>query len=459
MSSPLRDPKQLTEWLELDYFNRPSPFRRLRRVITRATFFVALAAVTCWTFLPHQQAVYQAGPVSTAHTLFNNDCGRCHAGSFETLHRFVAHNPSIHSVTDETCSGCHAGPKHHPDKVSHDTACVTCHREHHGQDALARVADVDCLTCHRDLRQRGSKPGSTTLYDNVPGFDGHPDFARRWAGAPEGPGTIRFNHQVHLNPDGVVVRDGEPLEVRPGEKPRRERLTCGNCHRPDEAGRSMKPVRFEQHCERCHPLAVQVTTALQTPQARQARQEFAAVWAPHREPVTVRAALRQRLTDFILQDNHKPFLGAGESEEPPRPLPGWPGPRPVSKEQFEWVNRQLGQIEDVLFGKDGGCRYCHREENAGNREDGLPRYLPSRINTRDFPVIGASARWFPHSRFSHAAHRMLDCAGCHHGVAQSTKTGEVHLPAVADCRACHSQRAGKARGDCVECHTYHPREE
>jgi hypothetical protein len=466
MSSPPRDPKQLTDWEELDYFKRPSPFRRLWRIIPWAALVVALAAVAGWTFLPRQQTVYEAGPVSTAHRLFNDDCRQCHTETFQTLHRFLKQNPSIHAVTDAACSQCHAGAPHHPDKVSHETACVGCHREHHGQAVLARVPDGDCVSCHRDLTGQGMKAG-TTAFQNVPGFASHPDFVKRWQGAPADPGTIRFNHKVHVDPAGVAVRDTKQLEAQWGEKPPRdavqlETLHCVQCHQPDEAGRYMKPINYEQHCQSCHPLTVQVGTTLQTPAAMHARQQFAAQPAPHVEPVAVRAALRQRLTAFIQQADHQSFLGVPEAEEPLRPVPGaWTGPPPVTKQQFEWVNRQLQQVEDVLFNKPGGCVYCHREEHPNRRAaDGLPVYAPSRINNRVFPVIGASARWFPYSRFSHVSHQMLNCAGCHQGIHDSDRTGTLNMPTLADCRVCHSQAAsGKARGACAECHTYHPQDE
>jgi hypothetical protein len=470
MSSPLRDPKQLTEWQELDYFKRPSPFRRLWRIIPWTAFFLGLAVVAVWTFVPRAQVVYEAGPVSTAHRLFNDDCRRCHTETFQTLHRFVTHNPSIHAVTDDACSQCHAGPAHHPKKVSHETACVSCHREHHGRAALARVPDGDCVSCHRDLAAGGMTPGAKTEFQNVPGFDRHPDFVKRWEGKPNDdkpdPGTIRFNHKLHLDPGGVAVRDAKQIEAQWGEKPPRDpvrlrKLECADCHQPDEAGRYLKPINHEQHCGSCHPLTVQVSTTLQTPEALKARQEFAAQPAPHRDPATVRAALRQRLTAFIQQADHQAFLGVPEKEEPPRPVPGaWTGPPPVSKEQFEWVNRQLQQVEDVLFNKPGGCAFCHQEEHPTKRRaDGLPEYAPPRINSRTFPEIGASTRWFPHSRFSHVAHQMLDCAACHHDIRASERTSELHMPKLADCRVCHREASGKARGDCAECHTYHPQDE
>jgi hypothetical protein len=468
MSSPLRDPKQLTEWLELDYFKRPSPFRRLWKIIPWAAFCLGLAVVAGWTFLPRGQVVYEAGPVSTAHRLFNDDCRQCHTVPFETLHRFVTHNPSIHAVTDATCSQCHAGPLHHPDTVSHDTACVICHREHHGRATLARVPDGDCVNCHRDLAGQGTRPGATTPFRSVPGFDRHPEFAQRWEGAPADPGTVRFNHKKHLNPGGIAVRDMKQIEGQWGAKPPRDpvrlrKLECADCHQLDEAGRYLKPINHVQHCQGCHPLTVQVITTLQTPEAMHARQEFAAEPAPHRDPVTVRAALRQRLTAFIQQPDHEPFLGVPEKEEPPRLIPGaWPGPPPVSKQQFEWVNRQLQQVEDVLFNKPGGCAYCHREEHPSKRRaDGLPEYAPARINSRTFPGMGDSARWFPHSRFRHDAHQMLDCAGCHHDIRTSEQTSELHMPSLADCRVCHSpaEASGKVRGDCVKCHIYHPQAE
>jgi hypothetical protein len=459
-----RTPKTLADWMELDYFRRPRFFRRLWFWSVCAALGVAVLFLTP-TLLPSWRTVYEAGPVSTAHVLFNNDCSQCHDHPFETLNRLGRFDASIRAVSDDACEKCHSGPKHHVDKAAHDLSCAACHREHRGWSSLSRVPDEDCLQCHRDLRH-GVKPGKQPDYEEkVTGFAQHPEFKQRWEQAPKDPGTIRFNHQKHLVPEGVLVLDVQQVatlgQLLPDESTlSRKELQCADCHQSDEAGRTMKPVRYEEHCQTCHPLSVQIRNPLDTPEGKQAWEKFSKEAAPHRIPEVVRAVLRQRLIDFI--QTQPAFLQAPDPEPAERAIPGrWPQPLPVTEKEYQWVNQQMQGLENLLFGAAGGCASCHSEEHKENRNaNGLPEYARSRINERFFAGLGERHEWFPHSRFSHDSHRLLDCAHCHHDIRTSTQTSELHLPDVASCQECHSNRSGgSARADCVECHTYHPADE
>jgi hypothetical protein len=100
----------------------------------------------------------------------------------------------------------------------------------------------------------------------------------------------------------------------------------------------------------------------------------------------------------------------------------------------------MAAIEPTLFGKQG-CGYCHTlEGDEPSSVDVVPPAIP--------------ARWLPHSRFDHAAHRPLACTECHGGATASEKTTDVLLPKLDTCGECHKPRAG-ARAVCVECHRYH----
>jgi c(7)-type cytochrome triheme protein len=164
---------------------------------------------------------------------------------------------------------------------------------------------------------------------------------------------------------------------------------------------------------------------------------------------TVRAALRERLTRFILRRENQKFLSGPEEEKPPRPLPGWSSVEPVSAREFAWVNRQLGQIEHVLF-DGGGCQHCHQEKTSpSKRPDGLPVYQP-------LGLLGVDKPWYEHSVFSHDSHKALDCAQCHENAPTSETARDVLLPRLETCQRCHNDRQpASARADCVECHVYH----
>lgn len=430
MPSPLRDPKALSDWLELDYYRRPRRLRRVRRTIIWATLLAAVivVALTIW---PGQPALYQAGPLSSAHAMFNDRCELCHTEPFQTARRFWPTEGSRHSVPDEACIRCHAGPLHNQQQVRLP-ACASCHQEHRGRNQLARVASTHCTACHADLQR---KDGGSCPFGNVTRFDrDHPEFAIWRQPEPSDPSRLHFNHQVHLKPEGLPGRDG-----------RRVQLQCAACHRPDAERRYMQPVTYDQHCASCHPLSVQLAVAGNTPAASRALAQFRQEPAPHRPPTEVRATLRDRLARLLAES---PGLVDAAPETQARPLPG----QADSTEQVQptaagWIEQQLRANERILFDGAGGCAYCHvrAEAGDGSRAGGLPAFEPPRL----------PRRWFSHSRFSHDSHRMLSCLECH-PASDSQRTADVLMPRIASCQQCHNPRVG-ARSDCVDCHCYHDR--
>jgi hypothetical protein len=441
MSSSLRDPKELTEWLELDYHRRPRGLRRWTGYLSWAALGLAglFAVYALW---PRNHTVFEAGLVSTAHAMFNDNCAACHAENFRTMARLWPPAANVRSVSNQTCKSCHDEPAHNPLVLGTEPDCASCHHEHRGQAALARVRDDHCTACHRDLG--GLYSGKTDL-GSVMGFNpgGHPPF--RWWDGHNDPGTVAFNHKVHLAEAGVK-KPGHPDPVR---------LRCDDCHRPDDAGRYMQPVRYEQHCKDCHPLSVQVTGEWKGDGIRKAAAAFARTPAPHREPEAVRAALRDRFAE-LARSYQRELFGLPPAAEPEEPrLPWQPVPPPLSKEEWDWTQQQLHASERMLFTRGGGCAYCHtvkKEWKAG----GLPEYAPSQMNQRTFPKIGTSDRWLPQSYFNHHPHRIMKCTECHKAET-SSRTKDVLLPAINNCMSCHNPQAG-ARSDCAECHQYHPRQ-
>src|SRR6185436_13330305 len=61
------------------------------------------------------------------------------------------------------------------------------------------------------------------------------------------------------------------------------------------------------------------------------------------------------------------------------------------------------------------------------------------------------------SRFTHTAHRNLDCESCHDAVRQSTKTADVLMPTRDKCVACHGAKTVGSHSSCMSCHVYHGR--
>jgi hypothetical protein len=432
----LHDPKKLTETVELDYFQRPRRFRFVKRLTTWIVFLASLAAIG-FTLLPRQRHVYESGSLSTAHAMFNNDCGVCHTQAFQPLVRFVRADPSHQSVTDRTCQQCHAGGDHHG-TVS---GCADCHREHRGHAVLAQVPDRQCTACHAHLKTTKAD----TAFEDVPAFTSHPEFALWRRSAPD-TGTVRFNHSRHLN---LTSQSG--LRGIDGPLSRLKEQQCNYCHRTDPAGRYMLPIKYETHCQACHPLQVQVSGDWPDQRLGEALKAFAKEPVPHpargQGPAMVRALVRDRYLDFAQKHPAVVKTAAADAADPPRPLPGTRRGQPATRGQLAFVEQQVQTAERLLFDGADGCRRCH-QERAGARVNGLPDYGK--------PAI--PAHWLAHSKFKHDSHRMLGCLECHAQALTSGSAKEVLMPRMAVCQQCHGSPGG-ARSDCFECHDFHSRSE
>jgi hypothetical protein len=451
-------PKGISRWLELDYHRRPAPVRRLRGPVALLVLGACAAAMVVVGSLPRGRRAYQSAPVSAAHAAFNDECARCHAESFRTARRLARGDESFRSVRDESCLACHDGPIHQASQ-RRTPACAECHAEHRGRLALARVDDRHCTACHAHIADHTDParrdPRHHPARDVVafsPG--GHPEFALWNRPDPKDPGTIRFNHQAHLDPRGVRVPEAAKTEV----------LTCDSCHRPDAARRFMEPIRFAYHCARCHALRVPVEGDFADATARADAERLRREPVPHPGPgesaATVRALLRDRFLEFA--GRHPSAQADRRRPKPSRPIPG--RFRPVTEAGRAWaedqlktaradlfpVNENLRAADRLLFDGAGGCRYCHPVAgDAARRPDGLPEYRPPNL----------PARWFAQSTFDHDSHRMLDCQQCHAGANASRETSQALMPRVETCLACHDARKSLARADCVACHAYHDRRE
>lgn len=462
MPSELRTPKTLADWVDLDYFKRP---RTLRRAGGWAMGVALLgsAAYVAWAVALGSPTAFQAGPVSAAHALFNHDCKQCHENAFQTFGRLWRFNSDVRSVPDSACIKCHSGPIHHATAVG-ERSCAGCHREHRGHPSLTRIDDLHCTSCHADLKRNDGRPPEFDPHVTAFAAGLHPEFRLFKNGEPTDPGHIAFSHKKHLVADGVWTIDEEPVKAQrqkvvamgfatvpdvPGELKLRKKLDCQDCHQLDEAGRNMQPIRYETHCQACHPLSVQLLIpAGKEERLSELARRFGETPAPHPAPTqtaeVVRGTLRDRLARFIQAKENQGFLGTAPERGFDRSVPGTPPSLPLSREEHGWVNEQLGLVERLLFDGAGGCRYCHRENQPANRPAGLPDYEPS-----DIP-----SRWLRHAVFSHRSHQMLACSACH-PAGGSDRAGDVLLPRVQTCLDCHGAGRQMARSDCVECHAYH----
>jgi len=480
----IRTTKKLAKRIELEYFKRSHPLRRWLRILS----FGAPAIAAAWLTLLAARGdhrIYNSGPVSTAHSMFGNDCAQCHipgAGS-PMVASAMASSTQLPAgfwqrVTDTACVKCHDGPIHHDNQVF-TPGCVSCHVEHKGRIPLALVSDRHCTSCHAQLETKAPAP---RFERTVRGFaTGHPEFRVLRTDEKDG-AQINLNHEKHLKA-GLRGPKG-PVQ-----------MTCSDCHRaslaeerwpfslasmggsdktpkgaqaiPKGQGGYMDPINYEQHCAACHRLEFD--------------QRFVGIVAPHDKPEVVHAFLLAKFTDGppkaqeqseAEEEEGRSRLpgrrkGAAESEEEthgeresPRRLPGrrvradaeeeetqeegararLPGRRRAEEEDSprESVAAQVKVAERLLFKK---CQECHSL-----------KVFPDRRPVVATPAI--PARWLPHSAFNHRSHRMLTCTECHVKTPTSQQTADVLLPGIKVCLQCHRDRGG-ARSDCVECHLYH----
>jgi hypothetical protein len=325
-------------------------------------------------------------------------------------------------VTDAACRSCHNAAIHHANQIyqgeiGKQTGCASCHEEHAGRMARPALArDKMCTACHAALETAaafesptGGRPAGG-FARTVTSFAGnHPEF-RVIAEARRDTAHIKLNHQKHLRPD------------LPGPDGRRVQMQCGACHQLNNDGRTMAPVKFEQHCRSCHALDFD----------QQIRQQ-----APHEEPDIVDAFVRIALQKY-----------ARSSSQPGRPPVEVEMPRTLAalrlmveqapRDLPQWLEQRVQSADRLLFGRK--CKECHNVQDTSN---------PPVVSRVEIPEM-----WMSHSRFTHKPHMTLQCASCHKNAPNSSQTSDVLLPGRSECVQCHSPKGGAPDG-CSSCHAYH----
>jgi hypothetical protein len=394
MAGRTRTTKKLAQRINLDYFKTLHGIPRWRRILSVVFTLVGLGWLG-WHGLRGSPTPYNAGPVAHAHNLIGHKCSACH----------VSTAGFQRTVTDQACLACHDGPIHHSEQTF-SPACADCHVEHKGVLRLASTSDRACTQCHADLGAK-DKNAPPRFAAGISNFDGnHPEFAPLRSGQKD-PGTIKFNHQVHLKKE---LRSAEGTV----------QLKCADCHQPSRA--YMAPVNYMQHCSTCHTLQFD----------RRFRESV-----PHKEPQVVYEFVVKKLTEYIAA--HPDQIHT--VDEPDKRLPTRPAP-PIPRNAQEWVAQRLTDAQLLLWRK--ACKECHALSYPGGRE-ALPVVAKAAI----------TARWLPHASFDHAAHQLLACASCHARASSSKETADVLIPGIQVCRECHRSGANAAEARCFECHVYH----
>lgn len=394
----VRSSREIAQRVDTHFHERRNRFRFWTWTIALLTgllagAWLAVSAVRAW------QTVYASGPLTTPHLMFENDCAKCH-DHWKTWSRLVSPGEQISSVPDEKCMACNEGTTHQiAQKLAHPSGgCSSCHQEHHGDVQLAWLANDRCTQCHADLKGHGhTGMFAQSIVSFAPSTEagGHPEFAihrvlRSKSPRSQDPQTtgdlkliafflreedntgnrksalryqdvarIRFNHRVHLQArygTGEKLKNEKSFLDESGEL-----LDCISCHRTVESKRFMKPIHFESHCARCHPLLFD-------------NRDHPGKTVPHESPEMVRGFLTEiAMRKITTAKAEKPH----DAQTNTRPFPGLPFRRPLTDETANHqVGRQVTQYEHTLFGKEakGGCRYCHNvtipsEQSATNRHN------------------------------------------------------------------------------------------
>jgi len=468
-----RTTKTVAQRIDLNYFKRPTPYKRARLWLAILAPLLA-AGWLAFYFVRHDARVYSSGRLSAAHAVLEQQCAACHV---QQVGGFAA------AAADSACLACHDGPVHHPLAATvSNVGCAECHAEHRGRVRLTQVRNQSCAVCHGDL---AASAGATSFARHISSLrDGHPEFAalRPAAGTPpRDPGTIKLNHALHMR------------SIRSGPNGPTVQLECGDCHKTAGAGDTqwrfrdvkyasatvsytaaetfapsgahglpgrepwsdrqlMAPPRFANACAGCHQLTFD-------------RRFDEGV--PHDRPEVVHGFLRKKFADYIAA--HPAELH--EVQEPQRNLTGKPmGPATRSLTPAQWVAERVAVSEELLWHKT--CSQCHaisatalqdvkiaRWDAAGGTPGAAARGGADAQRTETpLPSVAAAnitLQWLPHARFDHDAHAGFTCLSCHRNTLRSSESGDVLIPGIAICQTCHAPGAGYANANCSECHVYH----
>jgi hypothetical protein len=437
-----RTTKKLAQRIDLNYFKRPTPFKRAKFWLSVLAPTIALVWIVSH-FVSRDPRVYSSGRLSEPHAVFEKQCAVCHvqkAGAFSA------------SVSDTACLSCHDGPAHHAD-VQTRLACAECHFEHRGRVNISAASDQVCASCHSDLHSASSTHTFTAHIRTLE--DGHPEFAALRSNsdvAAADPGTIKLNHSIHMKPirvgpNGPVVQlecsdchraaaaiapwtyaDAKYVAAKPSYSDKDVLLTVDSSGNPPlrpQSGRElMAPAKFATACAGCHLLTFD--------------KRFDE-GVPHDKPEVIHEFLLKKFAVYI---------AARPSEvrvvrDPSRDLTGKPLPPEVRVlTPAQWVAERTAAAEELLWRKT--CKQCHALSFA-SRENQLPEIAPAKI----------TARWLPHSNFDHDAHRGFSCVSCHPKALASTESSDILIPGIAVCQTCHGPGPAHAESRCFECHTYH----
>jgi predicted CXXCH cytochrome family protein len=527
---------------------RPNKLQRWKTFLVALAALVSVAWLASAFALPDAGVQrYSRGPLTEVHAQWDQQCDVCHRAPLTPVNNNTFLPEQLFGQrftrTDlaSSCLHCHGGPPHvarQKDNDPADVTCGACHRDHQGRDyTLVRTADRDCIRCHDALTDH--TVDGQSVYKDVVDFPSHPEFR------PEiGPirkaedRTLKFSHKQHmtagmglssdsarpwklenilqlarksstdptLDPDLEPYFRGQMERYRqPGQKDSDAVvLDCKSCHVLDgtntgitrdmlteqsidtinlarQPGAYYLPINYDAHCKGCHPTQVQVAANMPkiiTPHRLQPQPMNNYLWDAYvrltlaDKPQTRQALLQRSRLDPVTDDAEQIAEANKEVQATVKKAENW------IYDSDGW-KRDVSESERLTYLGTGNCGKCHDYIPASTPDPERP-FVPGAIKATNIPTV-----WQQHAKFSHVAHRAMDCRGCHapyyaDGVGDnSAKVDAAPLMekepvdfekgwiagSIQNCKSCHGparveqgKRVAGSRHDCVLCHSYHHRD-
>lgn len=480
-----RTTKKLAQRIDLNYFKRPTPFKRAKLWLSILLPLLALAWIIFF-FAKQDQRLYSSGHLSEPHAVFEKECSTCHVQTASSISA---------SVPDSACLACHDGPPHHVD-LAKAPGCAECHSEHRGRVNLSAASNAACAQCHANPQLLGP----AAKFSQIKSLEnGHPEISvLRPIGKtlPADPGTIKLNHALHMKP------------IRRGPGGPNVQLACGDCHRSAGSidqdwkyGDAQYNKQSREAATKFLPLAIPDFKGIpglswvntkgldaRSPESKRERMAppaFANACAgchlltfdkrfeegvPHDKPEVIHVFLIRKFSEYIAA--HPAELR--EVIDPSRTLTGKPLP-PATQflTPVQWVQQKTAVAEELLWKKT--CAQCHSITGANFQDTSIARWkahdtsenasrtaggnsTQPTVASQPLPAIAESnltLRWLPHAKFSHDAHTGFTCEGCHTKAPNSVESSDILIPGIATCQTCHAPGPEHTESRCFECHTYH----
>jgi len=408
----------------------------------------------------HADRLWNSGSLSQGHASLAENCQACHVEPFVP-------------VRDAACTACHVNIHDHADLQRMQRAnpnlggfrrlqqsvgalfgqdpgrCVDCHTEHEGPSRIPPTPQQFCADCHSDIqsRLRDTHLASASDFET-----GHPEFQPavliQWSGdrpqvqrvamnaRPREMSNLKFPHALHLDPRGGAAQMGRRLSARYGFG---QQLQCSDCHVPTPDGVRFQPPDMEDDCGMCHSLAFDQLGG------------------------TIRT-LRHGSPEQVIGDIRSLYRAGG----PQRPASletrrSRPGDVMQVRAALQFARAQSGvgdrgeRAIRAVFSEGGACFDCHVVQ-------------PPPLGTLNYGIrpVAFPTRYLQHGWFDHRAHQIVQrpgqpradgpaaCLTCHRADT-SQNSGDLLLPDLASCRACHGGESTSlpVPSTCAMCHDYH----